>query len=97
MPEMRFVVRWPDEKVSSCYSPSQVVRDYLTEGESYAIEDFVERCRTSLTIASERVKQKYGFYCTAASSQLAEIEAIARTFEGVGGGEAGRVTVLRLE
>jgi uncharacterized repeat protein (TIGR04042 family) len=79
MPEMHFIVRWPDGGEMRCYSPSLIVREYLQVGGRYAISDFVERSRTMLTIASERVKAKYGFYCTAAMAQLAEIEAYAAT------------------
>ena len=35
MPEMHFVVRWPDGDQSRCYSPSLVVRDYLEVGRTY--------------------------------------------------------------
>ena len=45
MPEMRFRVRWPDESVSTCYSPSLVVKDFLEVGQSYAVEDFLARSR----------------------------------------------------
>jgi uncharacterized repeat protein (TIGR04042 family) len=91
MPEMRFTVRWPDESVSTCYSPSLVVKDYLAVGQTYPLPDFMTRCRTALTIASERVKAKYGFYCTGASSQLGELERMAERFEKA---EAPNVTVL---
>ena len=37
MPEMRFHVRWPDGRQEACYSPSLVVKDYLTPGQSYAL------------------------------------------------------------
>lgn len=80
MPEMRFQVRWPDETVRVCYSPSLVVKQFLTVGQSYTVDDFVARCREALGIASERVKQKYGFYCTGAASTLEEIELIASRF-----------------
>jgi len=83
MPEMRFQIRWPDESVSVCYSPSLVVKDFLAVGEAYPLDDFVARCREALTIASERVKQKYGFYCTGASGTLEEIESIATRFADV--------------
>jgi uncharacterized repeat protein (TIGR04042 family) len=75
MPEMHFRVRLPDGRELRCYSPSLVVLDYLEVGGTYAASDFVARSRTMLTIASERVKAKYGFYCSAAMDQLAEIEA----------------------
>lgn len=80
MPEMRFRVRWPDERESVCYSPSLIIKEYFVPGEAYAVEEFVRRSREALGIASERVKQKYGFYCTGAMGQLAEIEATAAGF-----------------
>ena len=92
MPEMHFVVRWPDGGEMRCYSPSLVVRDYLEVGRSYPLADFVERSRTMLRIGSERVKAKFGFYCTAAEEQLAEIEARA-----AGSDPATPVTVLAFE
>ena len=52
MPEMRFLIRWPDGTAESCYSPSLVVKDYLTPGETYRLDDFVAKSRTALNIAS---------------------------------------------
>ena len=75
MPEMRFHVRWPDGREEPCYSPSLVVKDYFAPGETYALADFLERSRTALTIASDRVKAKFGFACSRAAAQLARIEA----------------------
>lgn len=80
MPEMRFVIRWPDGRQESCYSPSLVVRDYLNEGESYRLDDFLARMRAALTVASERVRAKYGHACSLALGQLARIEANAAAF-----------------
>jgi len=77
MPEMHFTVRWPDGSQMRCYSPSLVVREHLEVGQSYTVAEFLSRSRTALQIGSERVKAKYGFYCTAAMDQLAEIEARA--------------------
>jgi len=82
MPEMRFRIRWPDQSTSLCYSPSQVIKDYLTVGESYELNDFVVRSQTALNIASERVRQKFGYTCSSAMSQLTEIETIAARFSG---------------
>jgi uncharacterized repeat protein (TIGR04042 family) len=82
MPEMRFVVRWPDGRRESCYSPSLVIKDFLREGESYPVSDFLKRSRDALQIASERVEAKYGRACSLALGQLARIEAIATQFEG---------------
>jgi uncharacterized repeat protein (TIGR04042 family) len=77
MPEMFFVVRWPDGAEVRCYSPSLVVREHLEEGRTYPLDDFVTRSRVMLGIASERVKAKYGFHCSAAMDQLRAIEARA--------------------
>lgn len=87
MPEMDFRVRWPNGKVQRCYSPSTVVADYFTPGTTYALADFVERSRQALEIASERVRAKYGFACTGASDQLAEIERAAAAYASVPGAE----------
>lgn len=79
MPEMRFTIRWPDGTLEGCYSPSLVIKDYLTPGESYALADFLARSREALTIASQRVEARYGFPCSRAMGQLARIEAAGRT------------------
>jgi uncharacterized repeat protein (TIGR04042 family) len=80
MPEMRFKVLWPDQTESLCYSPSLVIKDFLEPGQRYPLDDFVSRSREALTIASERVRQKYGYTCSSAMSQLADIEATAARF-----------------
>lgn len=79
MPEMRFDVRWPNGKTTRCYSPSSVVRELLQE-QSYPLFEFVERARAALNIGAERVRVKFGFYCSAASEQLTQIEGLAREF-----------------
>ncbi len=78
LPEMYFVVRWPDGSRMSCYSPSLVIEDYLAVGAFYTVEEFVERSRRALTIASERVEAKFGKPCVRAESQLAAIEIEAK-------------------
>ena len=79
MPEMHFLIRWPDGGEMRCYSPSLVVRDYLQVGEVYLVSDFMERSRTMLNIGSERVRAKYGYACSAAMDQLALLEEKAAT------------------
>jgi len=64
MPEMHFVARWPDGAVLRYYSPSLVVREYLEPGADYPLSEFLERSRTALRIASDRVHAKYGFACS---------------------------------
>lgn len=80
MPEMLFKVRWPDGSDSTCYSPSLVVQDYLTPGGDYPLDDFLRRTREALETASERVRAKYGFACSRAMDQWAEIDETAARF-----------------
>ncbi|HEY8982622.1 MAG TPA: MSMEG_0570 family nitrogen starvation response protein [Streptomyces sp.] len=87
MPEMYFHVRWPDGVTQRCYSPSTIVADYFVSGGRYELADFVERSRTALGIAGERVKEKFGFFCTGAFDQLTQIERTAATYAGVSGAE----------
>jgi len=94
MPVMHFQVRWPDASETRCYSPSSVVQDFFAPGERYALEDFLRRSREALGIASERVRARYGFACSQAMDQLAEIERIATRFTGAADAE---VTVVALD
>lgn len=80
MPEMRFDIVWPDGSKERCYSPSLVVREHLAEGSTYDLDDFLARCRVALGIASDRVREKYGFACSLAIGQLARIEQGAARF-----------------
>ena len=82
MPETTIEVRWPDGSVRAYYSPSLVVTENLEPGREYAVAEFVDRCRTSLEIASERVRAKYGFPCGRAAASLAGIERDAREVVG---------------
>jgi putative flavoprotein involved in K+ transport len=79
MPEMHFRVQWPNGKVEDCYSPSYVIEEHLTPEESYPVPEFVERVRTALTIASDRVRARYGFECSSALEQLSAIENTANS------------------
>jgi uncharacterized repeat protein (TIGR04042 family) len=83
MPEMRFHIRWPDGTPETCYSPSLVIKDYFSVGADYPLADFLERSRTALAIASDRVKAKYGMPCRRALAQLARIETAAGAFTGI--------------
>jgi len=85
MPVMHFRVRWPDETETNCYSPSLVIKDYFEEGRRYPLDDFLRRSREALGIASNRVKAKYGYFCSSAMDQLGQIEAIAERFSGEAG------------
>lgn len=74
MPETRFQIQWPDASHEVCYSPSSIIKKYLIPGQEYELEDFVERARTALNIASDRVEAKYGRPCGLALGQIQSIE-----------------------
>jgi uncharacterized repeat protein (TIGR04042 family) len=76
MPEMHFLVEWPNGTRENCYSPSYVVEEYITEGQDYPVSDFVERVGRALHVASERVRARYGFACSSALDQLARLESV---------------------
>ncbi len=77
MPEMRFRIRWPDGSRNTCYSPSLVIKDYFVPGQTYPLDGFVAMSREALTIASDRVKARYGVPCSMALGQLRAIETTA--------------------
>ncbi len=80
MPEVLFTVELPDGLKKECYSPSSVVRDYFAEGEEMLVSEFLARSRKALAEASERVRAKFGFSCSSAASQLADIEQFTRNY-----------------
>ncbi|UUX97004.1 MSMEG_0570 family nitrogen starvation response protein [Aquabacterium sp. J223] len=82
MPEMHYRLRWPDDSESLCYSPSLVIKDFFVPGTAYPLPDFLRRVREATHIASERVRAKYGFACSAAAGQLQAIEDQADRFSG---------------
>ncbi len=94
MPEMLFQIRWPDGATEQCYSPSLVVKDHLAVGTTYEVADFMQRSRIALTIASDRVREKYGFACSRAMGQLARLEAGAERFDAT---TDGGVTVTSFQ
>jgi uncharacterized repeat protein (TIGR04042 family) len=94
MPEMTFHIRWPDGTTEQCYSPSLVIKEFLSIGETYPMPEFLRRSRAALTIASERVREKYGFACSRAMGQLATLENGAKRF---GAAADGGVTVTSFQ
>ena len=91
MPERYVLVRWPDGPGQRIYSPSTVVEEYFTPGQEYAVDEFVNRCRVALGIASERVQAAYGFPCANAARSLSQVEEHAARYP------AGDVTVEGIE
>ncbi len=92
MPAMHFHLRWPDRSETRCYSPSLVIKDYLVPGSAYPLPEFLARSREALHIASERVRAKFGYACSRAMDQLAQIEATAERFDA-----QAEVEVLRFD
>jgi uncharacterized repeat protein (TIGR04042 family) len=80
MPELHFRVRWPDASEQLCYSPSSSTRDFFSPGTTYPLAEFLERSRRALGLASERVRQRYGYTCSSAADQLQRIEQTAKRF-----------------
>jgi uncharacterized repeat protein (TIGR04042 family) len=91
MPERHVLVRWPDGAAQRIYSPSTVVEDYFAAGQRLTVDDFVARSREALGIASDRVRQAYGFPCGNAARSIASVEARAV------GQPAGEVLVEAIE
>jgi uncharacterized repeat protein (TIGR04042 family) len=89
---MYFEVTWPDGRRDRCYSPSRIVEEHLKVGDCYEVDDFVARVRVALHVAAERVRAKYGYYCSAAMDQLARIEEKASALN-----EAERRGSVRVE
>lgn len=95
MPEVYFRVRWPSGTEESCYSPSTVILEHLEAGRSYPVREFVQRARTALELASERVRARYGYAC---SSALDQLQVLEERVDGLDEHERlGRVTVLALD
>ena len=74
MPEMHFTIEWPNGKQDRCYSPSYIIEEYLGAGEEYPVQEFLQRTRAALNLASERVRERYGYVCSSALDQLAALE-----------------------
>jgi uncharacterized repeat protein (TIGR04042 family) len=77
MPERYVLVRWPDGAAQRIYSPSTIVENFFAAGERLPVATFVERSREALGIASDRVRQAYGFPCGHAARSIALVEARA--------------------
>ena len=74
MPSVNFTVKWPNGEVNQYYSPSTIIYDYLRVGQVYSLTDFVTQVENGLEQASERVRLRYGFACSAAMDNLASIK-----------------------
>jgi uncharacterized repeat protein (TIGR04042 family) len=77
MPATPITIELPDGSLRHCYSPSSVVRIHFTLGQTLTAAEFVRSARIALNEASERVREKFGFSCSAAADSLDEIESWA--------------------
>ncbi|MFT5033807.1 MSMEG_0570 family nitrogen starvation response protein [Zhongshania sp.] len=73
MPAVNFIVSWPDGEQGQYYSPSTIIHQHLSAGSSYSQQDFSSRCKRTMHQASERVRQRYGFSCSASSAELEKL------------------------
>ncbi|SHI83881.1 MSMEG_0570 family protein [Palleronia salina] len=80
MPEVRFLIRWPDGREESCYSPSTSIHEHLSAGQSYPLPEFLARSQAGLDQAARRVEAKFGFRCSSADAQAASIRVRAAEF-----------------
>jgi uncharacterized repeat protein (TIGR04042 family) len=80
MPEVIFTIQLPDGLTKECYSPSTVVLHHFRRGEEMSVAEFLARSRKAFSAASERVRAKFGFACSSAASQLANIEEWTRAY-----------------
>lgn len=94
MPSVNFEVSWPDGDTRIYYSPSTVIHEYLKPGEQYPLDEFDTRTSTALRAASERVKSKFGYYCSAAADELEQIQTKLEDLRSRN--VAGAVTVLNM-
>lgn len=74
MPAINFEITWPDGETKTYYSPSTIIRDHLQTGDQFTLDDFNLRIDAALNAASERVREKFGYSCSAAADELAQIK-----------------------
>jgi len=94
MPAVNFEVTWPDGECVSYYSPSTVIHQHVTAGDAYSIEEFQSRVYEALDIASERVRAKYGYACSAANDEKLKIGEKIRQLQQ--SGSYGQITLNSL-
>ncbi len=95
MPAVNFTVNWPDGDVVNYYCPSSIIYEHLSAGQSFELGDFATISKRLLEQASERVREKFGFYCSAASGEQQKIATKLKTLNGKN--IQGRVKILALE
>jgi len=94
MPAVNFIVRWPDGREESCYSPSTIICEFFENGKSYSLDDFQSLSVKAYTRASERVEERFGYACSSARDQLMLIQSRINQFRD--SGARGQITVLNM-
>lgn len=79
MPAVNFTVSWPDGETLVYYSPSTIIHQHLHAGGRYSQTEFAELCQRTMDQASERVRQRYGFACSASSAELEKLQHKLKT------------------
>lgn len=74
MPAVNFEVLWPDGECVVYYSPSTVIHQFFKENTQYSLDQFSQMSQQALDAASERVRARFGYACTAASAELEKIK-----------------------
>lgn len=93
MPATTFKVKWPDGTEQGCYSPSTIVKDFFELNHNYTVDEFAAISEKALNAASERVLERFGYACSSAMDQLAEIKIRCAEY----GPDAGNVVVTSIE
>lgn len=77
MPEVEFTIRWADGSRFDGVSPSRAIERWIVEGAVYPRSELLRRIRAGLAEASERVRERYGFACTAAAEVVQALSGVA--------------------
>ena len=94
MPAVNFIVRWPDGDTVEYYSPSTIIHEHLSADAHYPMDAFAEICERAMQQASERVRQRYGFACSASAAEWEKIRHKLKTLRR--NGIQGDVSILAL-
>lgn len=78
MPAVRFSVQWPDGEKAIYYSPSTIIHQFFKPDSTIALERFLEQVDVALDAASERVFERFGYYCSSAADEQVRIREKAK-------------------
>jgi putative flavoprotein involved in K+ transport len=94
MPEVHFTVRWGDGSCFEGVSPSRAIERWIVQDGIYPRAELLRRIQIGLLEASERVRERYGFVCTAAAEVS---DALSEAVGAAGLDPDEPATVERLE